>query len=60
MWVGGGGLQKNHVPLRELQSSWCSVGICVLPKVVILLHVLYVGRGELSEVLGATIVHAVW
>ena len=41
------------------QPSWRSVAAGVLPKVVILLHVVHVSRGELSEVLGAAVVHAV-
>lgn len=41
------------------RCSRCRVAACVLSKVVILLHVLHVGCGELGEVLRASVVHVI-
>lgn len=53
-------LQKNKTGSLVHHHSRCSVAACILPKIVILLHVLHICCSEFSEVLGATIVHIVW
>lgn len=52
--------KKNKTCSPVHQHSRCSVAACILPKIVILLHVLHICCSEFSEVLGATIVHIVW
>lgn len=50
---------KAHL-LVSINASRCGVAACILPKIVILLHVLHVCCSELSQVLGAAVVHSVW
>lgn len=52
--------KKNKTCSLVHHRSRCSVAARILPKIVILLHVLHVCCSEFSEVLGATIVHIVW
>lgn len=51
---------KKKKKKKVLHPSGGGVTACILPKVVILLHVLHVCCCEFGEVLGATIVHIVW
>lgn len=51
--------KKNQKCVLHSHSR-CGVAVCILPKVVIFLHIFHICICELCEVLRATIVHVVW